>query len=316
MRKFKRSVPQKPVDPEKWQPETQTVQTVKNLIIYRFEHETKSDFIDPNPLEVKPSVKPEDDYIDDCARIGAFLMDKSAVLTQLRKLDNLLKQGVHTHDGTLKVFMLRECLETELATFGFQPHFGKTLGNVRPEVFRAAIAHGLLLKDAAIGDVEHGEFTHLIQWLVIAWQQEASHFLSKPVIELFKQLGEEGSVYYRDPISSTSDKTIRREEKSIWDVIVDAEGEGNFRAPEFLHTFILKSNELPVLREALQQRVNKRIDHFEDFKAKYQEVGSLSASRLFTRKNNKLPYRKGNAEDILEPEDCAIDLNRSINSSS
>lgn len=309
MRRYKKNVVTSiPVEPEKWQPCEQKIQTVESRIKYQFDNNVKSDLIDPKPLGVKKPENLDDNLIQAYARIGAFLMDKQAVFNHLKELDKLLENQRDSSSGELPVSALRELLENELKKLGFHPHFGKTLANVRPEVFRAAIAHGMLLKDAVIGDTLHGEFTHLIQWLAIAWQQEASHFLDKPVIEIFKQLGLESSVYYRDPVSATEDPNSRREEKSIWDLIVDSMGDNDFRSPEVLNSFILQSNELPTLRELLQKRTEKRSQY--KFEEKYKEVQSLSFPRLFFRKNNKIPYVGGNLEDVLEPEDSTINFTK------
>ncbi|KTD27519.1 LirA/MavJ family T4SS effector [Legionella israelensis] len=310
MRRYKKSVIPVPVDPEKWQPSPDKTQQLENLIRYRFDNNVKNDLTDSQSPETKKPVSLDSQFIEDCARIAAFLMDKQAVLAQLKKLDSLLESKKKEFDDKLPVSVLRTFLEEELAKFGFQPHFGKTLANVRPELFRAAISNGLLLKDAAIGDAPHGEFTHLIQWLVIAWQQEASHFLNKPVIDLFKQLGDESSVYYRDPPSSI-DKEGSREEKSLWDIIIDNEGENDFRSPEAFNLFMLESSDLSTLGELLQNRMDKRTRDIEKFEKKYREVQSLSSPRLFYRKNNNIPYVGGRLEGILEPEDCKINFKAS-----
>ncbi|MDI9818689.1 MULTISPECIES: LirA/MavJ family T4SS effector [unclassified Legionella] len=307
MRRYRKFSPPTAVNPEQWKPDEEKISKVENIINYRFDNNTKSNLIDLSLGEVK-AVRPDEEFMHACARIGAFLMDKQAVLQHLKALDNLLgTKKSQVPNAELSVSILRETLEDELGKNGFNPHFGKTLENVRPEIFRAAIAHGLLLKDAAVGDTRHGEFAHLIQWLAIAWQQEASNFLSKPVIELFRQLGKESSVYYRDPISS-KDESIRREENSIWDIIVDSEGDNDFRSPEVLTSFILDSKELPNLSELLQKRLDKRRQQPEQLTEKYKSISSLSSPRLFSRKNGKMPYWGGNLQGMLEPEDSKIDL--------
>src|SRR5262249_12636715 len=100
--------------------------------------------------------------------------------------------------------ILREVLETELAEFGFQPHFPKAIGLIPPTIFREMLREGLLPKDpGAVGitkDNIHGEFAHAIQWFLIAKHHQktkafndsdSKQFKQVTVIDLFKQLGEE-----------------------------------------------------------------------------------------------------------------------------
>ncbi|VVC75357.1 hypothetical protein AQUSIP_06470 [Aquicella siphonis] len=200
-------------------------------------------------------------FIEDCAKIAVFLQDENAVINQLKRLNVLLKeeakiQGLKVNEPTPFGYLqhkkvLRNVLERELAKMGFQPDFGKTTGFLKPEVFRSAISAGLIVKDPGVS-IEHGEFTHAIQWLLIAWQQSDSAFLSKPVIDVFKQLGDDRSVY---PQSSGT-------EKNIWDVIVDQQPtvSPDCRSPEHLHKLILTSqdNDLLMLKILCEERAKKR----------------------------------------------------------
>lgn len=300
-----------------WTPEKPTVDYVKGNIELAFKKGRKSDLT--RTTEPQPAQKPENQFIESCAKVAVFLMDEQAVVNQLTKLDTILNNKLSAQPDKFAVNLLRETLEQELGKLGFHPHFGKTLENIDPVEFRSAIANGLLLKDASIGDTDHGEFTHAIQWLMIAWQQEESNFLGQPAIEIFKQLGEEKSVFYRSTVDSRNDIV----EESIWDLIVDNEKQINFRSPEELNNFLRTTDNenLSIIQHLITMRMEKRIEDAktDKFQTKYQDVlqqteeqqgksGKNEYLKTFSRKDNKIPYHKGKLKAILEPQDSNIDL--------
>lgn len=237
-------------------------------ILYLFKNGRKNSLVNPEFASLRdmksdglePSVTPEAAFVENCARIGAFLMDHRAFLAQLKKLNALLA-SVLTPERKVKEF--RILLEKELTQAGFFPGFGKTFGNIPPDVFRAATAHGLMLKDAILGNENHGEFTHPIQWLMIAWQQRDTGFLDETVISLFKQLGHEKAVFSRQRIYVDENPLQGRNEYNIWDLIIDRLDDANdFRQPSYLHMMLLKTEnpELSLLKEMITKRVRKRTE--------------------------------------------------------
>ncbi|WP_454782317.1 LirA/MavJ family T4SS effector [Legionella sp. WA2022007384] len=197
--------------------------------------------------------KEYEDFFQDCAKISLFLQNNDAVLEQLKILNTLVKEeakkrGVaiseeQSGDYLKHKKVLRSVLELELAKIGFAPDFGKALSVLEPNSFALIYSKGIILKDPGAG-TEHGEFTHAIQWLLIAWQQKNTSFLSLPVIKIYNKFGD-------------SDKF-----KSIWNAVVDENKEACFdaRSPERLHQMILSSDdpELSALKALCQSRVNKR----------------------------------------------------------
>lgn len=189
------------------------------------------------------------------AKISVFLQDEAVVLAQLRKLNSLLEKEatkrnliISENDLTHKK-VLRNVLEQELEKMGFQPDFAKATGFLPPDVFRSTIRDGLLIKDPGAG-IEHGEFTHAIQWLVIGWQQQDTPFLKYPVIEVFKQLGDDRSVLGITRINETN----------MWDLIVDDLRHKDCRNPDYLHQVILESEDpnLSLLKKLCGSRMTKR----------------------------------------------------------
>lgn len=252
-------------------------------------------YMDPKLDGRTASEKPDQDFITKCAKIGAFLMDKEAVINQLIKLNTLIKE---INKKELKIKDFRLLLERELHKIGFYPQFGKTFGNIRPDGFRATLAHKLLLKDAILGDQDHGEFTHIIQWLVIGWQQENTNFLNIRAVEIFKHLGHEKSVYNRDPIYPKQNQNTARAELSIWDIVVDRFGTDDFRSPSTFQKFMLENDrsELACLKGLLTNRKKKRITPYavEKLIAKHKYPTGI--------------YHQGDIQFVHEPEGMKIDL--------
>lgn len=263
-----------------------------------------SSLYDPREDGRVPSIRPSEDFIIACSKIGAFLTDKEAVVKQLKRLNTLIEKKAV--DGKVKVKDLRNVLEEELGSLGFYPKFGKTFGNIPPDAFRAAIANGLLLKDAILGNEYHGEFTHLIQWLAIAWQQEDTNFLNCKAVDIFKQLGSEASVYMRQPIYPEQDPKRRREELGVWDLIVDRFGTTDFRTPSTFQKFLLENDQsdLSLLKDLLTLRREKRI-----------EDGAIDKLKLKYNNNPNTFYHKGNLPFVHEPENLEIDLESFRNNS-
>jgi hypothetical protein len=195
------------------------------------------------------------------AKIAVFLKNDKAVLLQLKKLNALLvEEAKRRHlpinfDDPNEVYLkhnklLRNVLEQELEKIGFQPELAKALDYIPPKIFRSTIREGILIKDPG-AKIEHGEFTHAIQWLIIGWQQNDTHFLNNSVIDIFKELGSDRSVIYNNSDGS---------EKNMWDLLVDKLYSKDCGSPEYLHTLIKQSNddELSLLKILCLSRVKKR----------------------------------------------------------
>lgn len=299
-----------------WTPNKSDVEKIKKEIKLSYKDGRKSDLLNPRPpLSIKddgrdPAIMPSEDFIEDCAKIGTFLLDNNEFIRQLKKLNALIlikKCKTHKTKPTIKR-LLRETLEKELEKFGFHPQFGKAFDAIDPVGFRAAIANGLLLKDVALGRDIHGEFTHAIQWLMIAWQQADTHFLKSPVIEIFKRMGSEESVFKRAPISARKPNRPRKE-MGLWDLIIDrpysryepASILKDFRNPDDI-TLLLQYNKtksLQLLAELMQARRKKRLkapSDGRDMKHKYNNPHGF--------------YHKSTILGIHEPEGCKISLEK------
>lgn len=252
-------------------------------------------------MQARPTL-PDLGFIEACAKVGVFLRDKDAVVKQLIKLNEMVAENLF--DDQHKVKNLRKVLENELGRLGFHPNFGKAFGRIAPDAFRAAIAHGLFFKDVALGHVLHGEFIHAIQWLVIAWQQETTNFLGCPAVTIFKRLGNEESVYIRAPIKKDDDQIQLRQEKNIWDLIVDRNygaDENDFRNPENLMGLLIYSDDekLVILKKILDMRYSKRSKAFKD------DSDILNKK---CRAQPNTPYHLGELSGTHEPYNLAIDL--------
>jgi hypothetical protein len=209
-----------------------------------------------------------DDFIDSCVKIATFLMKVPACKKHLTRLNSLLFKELFKTKPEKK--SLRKILEEELSKVGFYPKFAKAYLVVDASIFKKTLLHGVLLKDTALAITQHGELTHALQWLMIAWEQEETHFLGEQsVVEIFKQLGEEKSFFY----DSSTNKEI-----NLWDLIVDTNTETpllsmaelQFKSPEVLFAFItspdLFTPGLETLRTELCERFIKKLTQAQQLK--------------------------------------------------
>ncbi|AUH73410.1 LirA/MavJ family T4SS effector [Legionella sainthelensi] len=224
-----------------WQPNDQDVETLEEQI--------KNE-------RVSGGLVDDSNFIKNCAKIGAFLMDEEAVLKQLIELnrkvsEELNKKNLNISDkGAVKV--LRSFLEKELAEAGFATGFCQTKGSkgLSNKDFQWILSHGFLFKDSTLRGLTHGEFTHALQWVLIVWQQKATGFLlgatekEANISDIYKTLGSPDA----------------RNMRSIWSLIVDeAQDESvKSRSPEWLSDYIHKNKEsLEVLQQLLEKRFKK-----------------------------------------------------------
>lgn len=284
-----------------WTPTSEQIADFKQDIIRAYEE--SPGVYDLNNSKRKPKIP--DQFLEQYAQIGVFLEEKGQFVKQLIALNKLLAKEAESHESTSKV--LRTVLERELAVFGFQPHMGKAHDFLMPSMFREILRHGLIFKDPGLRAIPHGDFTHAIQWLMIAWQHRDSHFLGgsqgdseRVVVNIYKSLGQDAVV-----ISSKKQSVVglSTQEFTIWDMLVDRrpstyEGErpilGNaweldpecFCSAENLHIFILKNDipELNFLKTIITKRENKR--EMEEL-AKNQKSKQLIDLEL---KNSKNPH--------------------------
>lgn len=181
------------------------------------------------------------------------MQDTDAVLNQLRTLNTLLvieanNRGVSFSDDNADEMkhhkVLRSVLEHQLEEIGFAPNLGKALDVLELGTFTKIFSKGLLLKDPGAG-IEHGEFTHPIQWLLIGLQQKDISFLTLPIIKIFNTFGHGDNFLV------------------IWSVIVDQVKEAcdDARSPERLHRMILNSDDpdLELLKILCHSRIMKRV---------------------------------------------------------
>jgi hypothetical protein len=239
-------------------------------------------------------------------------MDENKVSKQLKKINNLLveeakQRGLLVIDPKTKIWMidpllrqkdnenylphrkiLRDILEKELGRLGFTPELCKATGLLIPPAFRATLTNGSLLKDPGAG-VAHGEFIHAIQWLLIAWENQDSSFLSNLLIT-FKDLGNAN-------YTATQSGKSAFLEKTIWDIIVDSTDAKDYRSPEYMQSALLNhtpEDNTSLIKELVASRNIKRTLE-ENNKFKY----NLSQHKL--QYPNK-QYNQDNNSTLLWPK--------------
>jgi hypothetical protein len=188
----------------------------------------------------------DESMLQDCAKIAALMMDKTACFIQLEKLETRLTDKIREQVGDVKKGnILRRMLEDSLAVYGFQPYMGKANKFLDQNDFNRTLIDKLLLKDAGLGGTNHGEFTHAIQWLVIALENDNNKFLTNKIAEIFKFIGnigmEAGYKLWDDVVDKNYD-----ESKDVQD----------FRCPEILNTLLMRN--FVTLGNVLKERDEKR----------------------------------------------------------
>ncbi len=259
---------------KKWKPPDLSVQQYRQELAKRFTR-----FEGPKGLLTQ--------YVN----IRLFLEEPLAVIEQLIKIEKLLiKKGSERNvlDEEKKPAVLKAPVKGEfypqqskvlshvileqLGRRGFQEGFAKADWKIKPAGFRALLRQGLLIKDSGLRNNTHGDFSHSIQWLAIALQQEDSGFLDRPVIDIYKSLGEDFNVF-----TNSSKRLVDVRETSVWDFIVDRvssieiqrrdynsdawqEDLNGFSSPMILNLFLCKTNdpELSFFRSLVLSRDTKR----------------------------------------------------------
>jgi hypothetical protein len=198
------------------------------------------------------SVKREQ-FIMFCDSIAKLLMNIELCCAYISDLEKLVTDKLASMpEEKSRVKVLRNILEAELFALGFYPKFGKAISSYPPASFFTAMKSGLMIKDGKEGYSDHGEFTHIIQWVIIAWHQKKTNFLGLPAIDVFKMMGLDQSGDYQN----------------VWDMLFEAEETQDFRSPETLNKFIcgktpeLSSSAFPTLSKLLLERRAKRAKEF------------------------------------------------------
>jgi len=200
------------------------------------------------------------------AAIRVFLSDENEIRKGLKKLNRLLEEEIakrknNRQDNHKK--LLRSVLENELAKLGFQVPLKKAVDILSQPEFLNFVLQGLLLKDPGAG-LSHGEFTHIIQWLLIAWGNEEHHFLKghQSAVDFFQKIGT------KDSGNNLSEIHIAAAYSELWIIAVDEaipdsysqKIEPEFTSPISLHQFILRDdkNDFNQLQNQVRLRDTKR----------------------------------------------------------
>lgn len=221
-----------------WRPSSEKVEEYRKLIL-----KTATDskmLYDLNNKKIKPSKSFQ--YLDQYAHAAAFWADRDQVIVQLTKLNTLLLEEAKKYDlittneagqpiikpapddnkfYTAHRKVLRRVLEREITPFLFQKKLAKLEDELNFGTFFEVIRNGYLFKDSGLRKYTHGDFTHPIQWLLLAWQLEDYDFFDNvPIISVYKSLGEENNILTGSPLEIPG---LRETGVSIWGLIVDAD---------------------------------------------------------------------------------------------
>ena len=238
------------------------------------EEELKTEF--PEAFNTNPG------FLKACVAIGGFLSDPNKLRAGLRGLENELDRKVDARrEIIIKHYQARakggsSTLEEDLqhllsqylsqlehqlgftlySTPGYkEPKVQTYVKFIQPDTFRKQISEGLHWKDPGV-PFFHGEYTHRMQWCLIA--RELKSEVEAPV-KVFKEIG---GVTYKDG------------KLGLWDALFDRDGGEaannpfkvdvntyDGRSPErFTHCIVDESaeKEIPILHWFVKSRLEKR----------------------------------------------------------
>lgn len=230
--------------------------------------------------------------ISDLIKIKFFLLNQSEVLQTLEKLETRLKATLfkknidksqfinpylpeYNNNKTFKI--LSDTLKEWLQNTSFLPEITVFNDIEEASTFFSTLKQKAQFKDKG-SDYKHGEWTHLIQFFLIANNKTLVAALSnKDIADLYAQLGE---INYHD---ST---------RNLWDLVFD-EVESNkpfqFTCPEKITAFFMKkpshNSSTPIFKACIRRRYARREENL-------QAAGKLA--QLFPR-----PYFKKNGVIII-----------------
>lgn len=125
-------------------------------------------------------------FLPDFTAIQAFLTDNTAVAHELTELSHNLSHRSET-DPCKKLWA--ELMERE-QRWGFSSTLAILTGALEPAEFFHCLRGGYPIKDPGAGR-SHGEYSHRIQWYMIAQRKQAGRFnLDHPVIDIYRKLGD------------------------------------------------------------------------------------------------------------------------------
>lgn len=211
--------------------------TLRDEIYTLFESSNK------DPLELS-----NQNLIQNYLEIGIFLMNEEAVSSCLVELENEINQVFNDKNIDIKndikndeytkksIKNLRNHMVNFLIQFGFSEKIAIPTSILSENEFYNILKNKYLLKDSTFRGVGHGEFTHLLQWYLIADAvQKKIIKLNKPLIDIYTEIG-----------MILKYQTITGLPQSIWDILVDASVLNNqfskFRSPEYITEYFMNTD--------------------------------------------------------------------------
>lgn len=212
--------------------------TLLNEQIYWLLIESKNDPYDPaNQGLIK-------NYLE----IGNFLENEKTISSCLVELENKINEtfqnkGIDIKSdainddytkGSIKV--LRNYMLDYLTPFGFSEKMVIPADILSENEFYNILKNKFLIKDSSFRGVGHGEFTHLLQWYLIAYGVNKGMIkLNKPLIDIYIEIGR--ILKYQE---------VTGVPQSIWDILVDSSALNNeyskFRSPEYITEYFLNTD--------------------------------------------------------------------------
>ncbi len=259
--------------------------------------------------------------MDDFEKMSKILTNEDCVNRQLSKLENLLKKRVDEGDYDIgEDRHYKKLLSNVFYEWGLENDFNKMWVKIKRlvsrEEFQEFLSKKMLLKDTGAVP-NHGEWTHVLQWYIVAEALKESNFkLNNTLADIYVALG---------------DVALNRKgiivEETIWGKLFDRFPENvsdnsDFRCPEKLLEYIRNKAAYPLLSHELNARFHKRtrdknnynkvpftdifsaIAYFDstcfDSDSKIKRVTEEKDIRKFIRSIDKDPNKKAEAAEKIK----------------
>lgn len=224
----------------------------------------KSEII--NSYDLKNNVEAKkilsDKFIEDCAKISAFLTNRERMMDELKSLNQELKNEYEKEFGIFDInekydvkesenqkpqikfknyqkgetAILRKFLENKLSESGLEKGFAQVFDQLDMAAFGELISSGYPFKDSEFRVDKHNEFSHALQLYIIIKNAKTIGLKVEEIINIYKKIG---------TILPELTPHLKNNEPNLWTILFDKpdfifDEKIEFRSPENFTEIFLK----------------------------------------------------------------------------
>lgn len=173
---------------------------------------------------------------------------------------------------------------------------------IGPQQFALLLRNLYFAKDIGVGNNEHGEFTHVLQWYLLITYNEKFKFLNYDPLEIYKTLGNEvcfgmkGNLYEGkfDLANIGSNPNEKWIVNDLWEYCFDL-GVTNmpktyqkqgFSCVTFFNHYLMQNKDTPILSTLISSRVAKRENFVSMLRTQNRHTEASELTGNYNIKNN------------------------------